>query len=232
MENNNYIICIGPLNSSIAIISSKNKRISSKERQDIVLSPFLKECLVGHLLGDGFITKSPGRNTNARFGFSQSGKKIEYFTKVFSNFKVLCTPDTIPHVKLFTTGDTNLSSLNFWTIRLPCLNAYYELFYGNGKRIVPINIIDILSPIGLSYWIIDDGSKQNKGIHLNVYSFDEQSIERLLDTLRTKYSLVCTVHYHKAHAGVRIYIYEESIPFLRAMISRHIVPSIYYKVGM
>lgn len=95
--------------------------------------------------------KTPGKNTNARFGFTQSAKKPEYFEKVFDNFKVLCTPTIIPLVKHFSTKGVSLSSLSFFTIRLPCLNYYYELFYSTGKRQVPVNIKDLLSPASLSY---------------------------------------------------------------------------------
>lgn len=73
---------------------------------------FLHNCIVGHLLEDGFITKNVGNKSNARFGFSQSSKKEEYFNKVFSNFQILCTPGTLPQVKFFTTNKTSLSSMN------------------------------------------------------------------------------------------------------------------------
>lgn len=174
--------------------------------------------------------KNTGENTNARFGFTQSTKKQPYFDKVFSNFLPLCKANTTSYTKLFVTNSTTLSSLNFTTMRLPCLNPYFELFYSHGKRNVPMNITNLLTPIGLSYWIIDDGSKQNKGIHLNVYAFNREDVDRLLETLRTKYGFICTIHYHKS--GPRIYIHEESMPALRATVSQYIVPSMYYKVGM
>lgn len=134
------------------ILYSKSEPLSIKKRREkAVMTAFLQDCIVGHLLGDGYITKNAGKNTNARFGFGQSSKKEEYFQKVFSNFKVLCTPNTLPHTKFFITSNTNLSSISFMTIRLPCLNVYYDLFYSNGKREVPLNIIDLLNPLGLSY---------------------------------------------------------------------------------
>lgn len=171
----------------------------------------MQECLIGHLLGDGYMTKNTGKSTNARFGFSQSTKKQEYFSKVFSNFMPLCNTSTIPHTKFFVTNDTNLSSLNFSTIRLPCLNHYYELFYGQGKRNVPVNIMDLLTPISLAYWIMDDGSKQNKGMHLNVYAFDKEGVNNLIETLSNKYGFVCSIHYH---ALVFIFLKDQYLLFV------------------
>lgn len=88
----------------------------------------------------------------------------------------------------------------------------------------------MLRPVRLSYWIIDDGSKQNKGLHLNVYAFDDASVERLLYTLRVKYSLVCSIHYHNNKP--RIYIFEESIDKVRNITLKHFCPSIYYKLSI
>lgn len=127
------------------------KRITAKERQSIVMPNFLHDSIVGHLLGDGFMVKRGGIKANARFGFTQSSNKEEYFNNVFSNFKILCTSSIQPQIKFFTTNKTNLSSISFLTMQLPCLNVYYDLFYKNGQRQVPLNIIDLLSPIGLSY---------------------------------------------------------------------------------
>lgn len=77
---------------------------------------------------------------------------------------------------------------------------------------------------------MDDGSKQNKGMHLNVYAFDQKGVSNLIETLSNKYGFVCSIHYHKS--GPRIYIFEESIPALRDTISQYLVPSMYYKVGI
>jgi LAGLIDADG DNA endonuclease family len=67
-----------------------------------------------------------------------------------------------------------------------------------------MNISDLLTPIGLAFWIMDDGSRQNNGIHLSVYNFDSDSIDRLLNTLQDKFNLKCSNHKHDR--GTRIYI--------------------------
>lgn len=68
------------------------------------------------------------------------------------------------------------------------------------------------------------------GLHLNVYAFDEIGVQRLLDTLRIKYSLTCTIHFHEK--GQRIYILQESIPTLRDIVMPYMVPSMHYKLGI
>lgn len=176
------------------------------------------------------MTRNEGNSTNARFGFTQSTKKMEYFINVFIKYKSLCTENIKPHTKFFATKGTNLTSINFATRRLPCLNMYHDLFYKDGKKEVPSNIADFLAPIGIAYWIIDDGSKQNRGLHLNVYGFNEDSINNLLITIEIKYKFKCSVHSHKS--GKRIYIFEESMPTVQNIVMDYIVPSIRYKLGL
>jgi hypothetical protein len=43
------------------------------------------------------------------------------------------------------------SSMQFKTLSLPCLNYYYDLFYKEGKKIVPSNIGDLLTARALAY---------------------------------------------------------------------------------
>ena len=94
-----------------------NKNINKKE---IILSAFQKQCIVGHILGDGFMVKNSGKNTNARFGFAQSSKKQFYFKNVYSNFKTLCSVSNEDacfqkeiNTKKFITKGVKLESLQF-----------------------------------------------------------------------------------------------------------------------
>jgi LAGLIDADG DNA endonuclease family len=133
--------------------------------------------------------------------------KIEYFNLVFSYFSGFCTANYTPVTR------TNLDSRNgeaylvisFATMQLVCFNIVHSLFYQDNTKIVPYNIFNLLTPIGLAFWIMDDGSRQNDGLHLSVYSFDSESVDRLLKTLRDKFNLKCSIHKHDR--GPRIYIW-------------------------
>jgi hypothetical protein len=52
---------------------------------------------------------------------------------------------------------------------LPCFNSYKELFYDLNKKVVPENIYNMLTPRGLAFLIMDDGSRQGSGLHLSVF---------------------------------------------------------------
>lgn len=75
------------------------------------------------------------------------------------------------------------SATSFTTMQLPCFNEYRELFYDINKKKVPENIREILTPRGLAFWIMDDGSKQGKGLHISVYGFSNSDVDKLMFTL-------------------------------------------------
>lgn len=61
---------------------------------------------------------------------------------------------------------------------------------------------------------MDDGFKQEKGFHLNVYVFSEENIKRLTDTLSNKFGLKCSVHTPKNKPS--FYLKAESMIQLRS----------------
>ena len=97
---------------------------------------------------------------------------------------------------------------------------------------VPSNIANLLSPRGLAYWIMDDGSLQNKGLHLNTYGFTNEDVLNLKITLENMFgenSLKCSIHKHQK--GQRIYIWEESMECLRNNISQFFYKDMLYKIN-
>ena len=102
----------------------------------------------------------------------------------------------------------------------------------NQTKVVPVNIENLLTPIGLAYWIMDDGSIQNKGLHLNTYGFSLDETTRLKETLENlfgKNSMRCSIHKHKK--GNRIYIWEESMDCLRKNITQFMHKDMLYKIS-
>ena len=79
---------------------------------------------------------------------------------------------------------------------------------------------------------MDDGSLQNKGLHLNTYGFTPQDIFLLKTTLENMFgenTLKCTIHKHQK--GERIYIWEESMELVRNNISQFMHKDMKYKIN-
>ena len=87
---------------------------------------------------------------------------------------------------------------------MPCFNELYNLFYVEGKKIVPLNIAELLTPLGLCYWICDDGCLKNKGVALNTQSFSLEEVELLMSVLVNKFNFKCTIYKDRENWVIRI----------------------------
>jgi hypothetical protein len=79
---------------------------------------------------------------------------------------------------------------------------------------------------------MDDGSIQNKGLHLNTYGFSHEGVLSLKKTLENIFgdnSLKCSIHKH--NKGERIYIWEESMNCLRKNITQFMHRDMLYKIN-
>ena len=130
------------------------KRLTKIERSKINIAPPLNEIIIGLLLGDGHLQC---RNSNSRFIYGQSSLRehhLNYFNHIFDLFKPFISKDFFPKSRTFIDKRTNITykSISFATLTLPCFNYYRNLFYNkDNKKIVPLNINQLLTPRGLAY---------------------------------------------------------------------------------
>lgn len=190
--------------------------------------------MVGIMLSDGHIARR-SLTSNPRFIFSQSGKKEKwpYFLLVFDLFKIFCTIDYNYYIKTWIDENTKeeYTSISITTMQLPCFIEIHNTWYINGKKRVPENIMDILTPVGLAHWIMGEGSRHNLGLHLSVYAFTSEEVQLLINVLDSKFGLKCSIHKHSTIGGKpRIYIWQESMIKLRLLVNEHIIPSMKYKL--
>jgi hypothetical protein len=79
---------------------------------------------------------------------------------------------------------------------------------------------------------MDDGSLQNKGLHLSTYNFTYDEVILLKSTLENLFApdflIKCSIHNHKK--GYRIYIWEESMIIVRNLISQYMHKDMLYKI--
>jgi hypothetical protein len=164
------LLCNNKKNYTTNTSNSKTKkRLTKVERSKINIGEPLNEIIIGLLLGDGHI-QSRQLNGNSRFMYGQSSLRenhLNYFNHIFDLFKpfISCPCEASSRgskeykikSRSFLDKRTNktYSSVLFATLTLPCFTFYRELFYnsqGRGaKKIVPLNINQLLTPRGLAY---------------------------------------------------------------------------------
>lgn len=128
----------------------------------------LKEIIFGSLLGDAKLELPPqeGQGTNARFYLTQSGKHSEYFNFLYNIFVSFSLCGYIgPLIYSYfniRTGKTYIS-LTFATLALPIFTEFFNAFYVGNKKMIPFNLIGLLSPLALAHWIMQDGALSTSG---------------------------------------------------------------------
>jgi len=121
---------------------------------DAVTEEF-KQIIVGLILGDLNVQKQT-KNSNVRLCFKQGLVHKDYLMHLYDLFKTYCPtpPKTTNPVADKRTGKTYIG-IWFNTYSLPCFNTFYDMFYLAGKKVMPSNIAELLTPLSLAYWICD-----------------------------------------------------------------------------
>ena len=78
---------------------------------------------------------------------------------------------------------------------------------------------------------MDDGSRQGTGLHISVYAFSNDDVDKLMFTLQDKFNLRCSIHYNKDKKP-RIYIFKESMPNLINLVKPYFIKEMLYKLGL
>jgi len=90
---------------------------------------------------------------------------------------------------------------------------------------VPQNIAEILDPVALAFWCIGDGSKTGPGFHLCTTSFSRAENQLLVDAIKSKFDLNCTIH-----SNNRIYIPSKEMAKFRTLVEPHFLTEFKYKL--
>lgn len=180
------------------------------------------EILYGLILGDLFISR---KNTeNAYIRFEQSILHKQYLEHLFDKFKYLCTINA--STKIIERNSFNTHSIYFTTRQLVSITELHNLFYKNGKKIIPLNIGSLLTAKSLAYWVMDDGENHNSGYILNTSSFTLDEVKLLQVVLQDNWKLETSIHSRN-----RLYINSSSKKKFLSLIKPHFHDSMLYKIN-
>jgi hypothetical protein len=210
----------------------KPSRLSNEQKAKFNLSSRQKEILIGSILGDLFIEKQK-TSINPRLGFIQGIIHSDYLNHLYIEFLDLCTagPKVYNPAPDKRTGKV-YSSIRVYTYSLPCLKEYYDLFYPNGQKVVPLNIGELLTLVSLAYWLADDGfwNKVGQYVALCTESFTPAEVRLLINVLNSKWDLEC--YEYKRGDSYRIVIPHRSLPKLQGLLTDIMTPLMLYKIGL
>ena len=107
------------------------------------------------------------------------------------------------------------------------------MFYDNGRKIIPKNIAELITPVSLAFWIMDDGGiTTHKQTVLHTNSYTEEEISLLQSALLTKFKLgTRLINKNKVKKQWLIVIpVRQKINRLQDIVSEHMLVSMKYKI--
>ena len=193
------------------------------------LSSVQREALVGLLLGDACL-ETQNRGRTYRLKLEQSARQQAYVDHLYSLFRewVLTPPGT--RSKRASNGSVT-TNLAFQTVSHSAFRFYAQQFYVEGCKRIPELLHHWLTPRGLSYWFMDDGSlksSQPKGVIFNTHCFVQQDVERLAHCLQDLFGLQASPR--RQPDGVQLYVSGHSYETFSSLVDPYVISEMRYKL--
>ena len=192
--------------------------------QDVQLTDEEIQILYGSVLGDGYLGKQI--NTNAYYSESHGLQQTEYLRWKYIKLRRLMRRFTVDKV-----------AAHMYSYYLPVFTMLHKRFYVEGIKRVTRDMLEILTPLGLSVWYMDDGGcnsykYQLRNIYLNTqgFSIDENTLIRRY--FLERYNLQTKEHKVKGGCGIALGLnVEESYKFID-IVKDYIPDCMSYKVKL
>ena len=116
----------------------------------------------------------------------------------------------------------------FRTVSNPIFIEYRKMFYEGKQKKVPENIRNLLTPLGLAVWVMDDGSRDRGCVRISTHGFTYSDQAKLQKALKSKFGIKCSVQ--KAKDKFWLWIKSESIPKLVKLVLPYFISNLLYKL--
>jgi hypothetical protein len=222
------------------LFSSSSKSIHDLSKWSIPNNVW--DVVTGELLGDGHIKCNPLKtpNINGRLEFTFSAKILSYVK--YLKFNVLASicnkSNPTPWPNPVFTGKT---PTQYWfsSKRLIQITQLHNIWYKeiNGKYIkkLPLNIEELLTPIGLAHWIMGDGYFNSNSVTLCTDNFTKEEVLNIIKVLNNKFGIKARINKRTTANNIivwRIRINKLSMDRLKTLVISFMLSEMLYKLGM
>ena len=172
------------------------------------------EVIQSCLLGDGTLSQS---GKHYRLRIEHSSRHWQYVRWKYNLLKRLC----LSEIQYIPTHN----SLRFGTIGHPEITELRHIWYQPIKQI-PSGLA--LTPLMVSIWFMDDGTKHRDTIDISVHNFSDDDLQIPRDQLLRQFNIQTTVN--SDSKGCRLYVVKKSYPNFKKLVKPYIVECMAYKL--
>jgi hypothetical protein len=201
--------------------------------------------LVGMVLGDGYIRvaskrdQEMDRRTSPQISFSHCMDQYEYAKyKVDKLNKIFGGKATLRTGMYNTTYQDNYIKC-YANKSNPYFKSLKRMMYRNGKKYITKRVLDMLTPEGIAFWFMDDGSyriNKNKdgrisSVSLTISTYcSREEVDNIIDFFLNVYDIIFKPAYCKKTKLWYVRTNTNEAIKLSNLISPYIIDSMQYKL--
>jgi recombination protein RecA len=187
------------------------------------------DVLIGIVMGDGYLQKTGSKN--ARLRLEHSAKQKDYILWKHDILANLMQSRPKLLKRFNPVWKKTYSYYRCQSHSSPVFGMLRRLFYGNGRKIIPENIDELLrSAVSLAVWYMDDGYFYNrdKSAYIYMASYPRVELDRLLYALANNFKLRPGILVKKGKYPCLYFSVDETRK-LMDVVRPYIIPSLSYK---
>jgi len=178
------------------------------------------EILIGSLLGDAYI------HPLGKICFEQADSQLEYINWKYAEMQNLAYPKIASVVRFDSRSKKETFSHRFFLRQI--FQSWRYIWYPNGHKTLPDNIIEWFTPLTLAVWYMDDGHLE-KGLAplLASENFSLDDVNKLANILSQKFDLKVYVNKNR-----RIRLSRSSTEDFIRLVEPYILSAMRYKITL
>lgn len=197
---------------------NSNKEIKPKDKNQY-------SVLIGTILGDGCIFKAKA-NKNYRMNLAHGLKQKEYFLYKYNILKSLGFSEPKIEEEFHKKTNKKYYCIKTQSKTNPLFTKLYNIYYKNGKKIIPKNLINNIDDLVIAIMFFDDGFKTRGTYCIAMNNFDRESINYFRIILLNKYEIETTIHKDNT-----LYIRAKSKNKFKEIVKKYATKDVLYKLG-
>lgn len=196
------------------------------------LTSSMESIIIGTLLGDAWVGYIHKGCKYPRYQCSHCEKQYTYLKTIQEKLLPIMTPTILeyPEKEVIIKGRKCIrhKSFSIYSRNCECLTPFYDAFYINNKKIIPIEFLKSkFTKESLAYWYMDDGSldKSSNSYIINTQSFSRDDLQNLINFLQENFNLKFTIKKDKT-----LYLKHCCNSLFKNLISPYITQDMQYKL--
>lgn len=185
-----------------------------------------KQFLIGSYLGDGSFTKTGNGAKNSRLSMAHGLNQKEYAIRKWGLLNSIGIAGKLSINKIY--GERYklgyFEEIRFKSLSHPIFTYYRDKGYDDTKKLLHMDLVTDINPLGLAIWFMDDGNRTNDSCEIGCQKFSTNEKEMLSQLILDRFQIwtTCTAN--------TIYVLKGELSKFREIVNPFMLDSLKYKL--